>query len=128
MTASAMSQAAMLPSGYAEWIADVKRRIRAAQQRAALAVNKEMLRLYWQIGRDILDRQAVAGWGTGILGHHATDRQAAAGAGRQTSRDEDHEGFTRQEGAAVDEPATVEEGETMNGGRHVGIRGRRSTI
>ena len=43
--------------GYAEWIADVKLRIRAAQQRAALAVNKEMLQLYWQIGRDILERQ-----------------------------------------------------------------------
>ena len=57
MTASAISQAAMLPSGYTEWIADVKRRIRAAQQRAALAVNQEMLQLYWQIGRDILDRR-----------------------------------------------------------------------
>ena len=63
----------MLPSGYAEWIADVKRRIRAAQQRAALAVNKEMLQLYWQIGRDILDRQAVAGWGTGVLSRIEAD-------------------------------------------------------
>jgi predicted nuclease of restriction endonuclease-like (RecB) superfamily len=76
MTASAMSQAAMLPSGYAEWIADVKRRIRAAQQRAALAVNKKMLQLYWQIGRDILDRQAVAGWGTGVLSRIEADLRA----------------------------------------------------
>ena len=73
MTASAMSQATVLPAGYAEWIADVKLRIRAAQQRAALAVNQEMLRLYWQIGRDILDRQAAAGWGTGILSRIETD-------------------------------------------------------
>lgn len=73
MTARMMSQAAMLPSGYAEWIADVKLRIRGAQQRAALAVNKEMLHLYWQIGRDILDRQAVAGWGTGILSRIEAD-------------------------------------------------------
>ena len=73
MTASTMSHAAMLPSGYSEWIADVKLRIRAAQQRAALAVNKEMLRLYWQIGRDILDRQAVAGWGTGVLSRIEAD-------------------------------------------------------
>jgi len=72
MTASVMSQA-MLPAGYAEWISDVKLRIRAAQQRAALAVNKEMLQLYWQIGRDILDRQAEAGWGTGILGRIEAD-------------------------------------------------------
>ncbi|HEX3475007.1 MAG TPA: PDDEXK nuclease domain-containing protein [Kofleriaceae bacterium] len=76
MTASVMSQATMLPAGYAAWIADVKLRIRAAQQRAALAVNKEMLQLYWQIGRDILDRQAVAGWGTGILGRIEADLRA----------------------------------------------------
>lgn len=66
----------MLPSGYAEWIADVKLRIRAAQQRAALAVNKEMLLLYWQIGRDILDRQAEAGWGAGILDRIEADLRA----------------------------------------------------
>jgi predicted nuclease of restriction endonuclease-like (RecB) superfamily len=73
MTASAMSQATMQPAGYAAWIADVKLRIRAAQQRAALAVNKELLQLYWQIGRDILDRQAEAGWGTGILSQIEAD-------------------------------------------------------
>jgi predicted nuclease of restriction endonuclease-like (RecB) superfamily len=73
MTASAMSHATMQPAGYAEWITDVKSRIRAAQQRAALAVNKEMLQLYWQIGHDILDRQAVAGWGTGILSRIEAD-------------------------------------------------------
>lgn len=77
MKASVMLQAEIPPSGYAEWIADVKLRIRAAQQRAALAVNKEMLQLYWQIGRDILDRQAVAGWGTGILGRIEADLRVA---------------------------------------------------
>jgi predicted nuclease of restriction endonuclease-like (RecB) superfamily len=71
-----MSQATMLPAGYTAWIADVKLRIRAAQQRAALAVNKEMLQLYWQIGRDILDRQAEAGWGTGILSRIEADLRA----------------------------------------------------
>jgi predicted nuclease of restriction endonuclease-like (RecB) superfamily len=71
-----MSQATMQPAGYAAWIADVKLRIRAAQQRAALAVNKEMLQLYWQIGRDILDRQAAAGWGTGILSRIEADLRA----------------------------------------------------
>lgn len=76
MTASAMSQATMQPTGYAAWIADVKLRIRAAQQRAALAVNKELLQLYWQIGHDILDRQAEAGWGTGILSQIEADLRA----------------------------------------------------
>jgi len=53
------------PDGYAEWLADLKGRIYAAQQGAALAVNRELLQLYWQIGRDILARQAEAGWAQG---------------------------------------------------------------
>jgi predicted nuclease of restriction endonuclease-like (RecB) superfamily len=64
------------PAGYAEWLADVKDRVRAAQQRAALAVNQELLRLYWGIGRDILDRQVKGTWGEGILDQVATDLRA----------------------------------------------------
>ena len=50
------------PSGYADWLAELKTRIHTAQQRAALAVNRELVLLYWQIGRDILERQAQLGW------------------------------------------------------------------
>jgi len=50
------------PADYADWLADLKTRIHAAQQRAALAVNRELVLLYWQIGRDILARQAEQGW------------------------------------------------------------------
>jgi len=46
------------PAGYADWLADPKGRIHTAQQRATLAVNRELVLLYWQIGRDILARQA----------------------------------------------------------------------
>ena len=38
------------PSGYADWLADLKGRIHTAQQRATLAVNRELVLLYWQIG------------------------------------------------------------------------------
>jgi hypothetical protein len=55
------------PPDYAEWLTDLKARIHAAQQRAALAVNRELLQLYWQLGRDILERQAEQGWGAGIM-------------------------------------------------------------
>lgn len=55
------------PEGYASWLADLKGRIHAAQQRAALAVNTELLRLYWQIGRGILDHQAEQGWGGKVV-------------------------------------------------------------
>ena len=48
---------------YSQFLADLKGRIRAAQLRAALAVNRELVLLYWQIGRDILDRQARESWG-----------------------------------------------------------------
>jgi predicted nuclease of restriction endonuclease-like (RecB) superfamily len=61
------------PEGYASWLADLKGRIHAAQQRAALAVNTELLRLYWQIGRDILDRQAEQGWGGKVVERLAHD-------------------------------------------------------
>jgi len=61
------------PEGYTNWLADLKGRIHAAQQRAALAVNTELLRLYWQIGRDILDRQAEQGWGGKVVERLAHD-------------------------------------------------------
>jgi predicted nuclease of restriction endonuclease-like (RecB) superfamily len=64
------------PAGYAEWLADVKDRVRAAQQRAALAVNQELLRLYWGIGRDILDRQEKGTWGQAIVDQVAADLRA----------------------------------------------------
>lgn len=52
------------PAGYyADWLAEQKTRIHSAQQRAALAVNRELVLLCWLIGRDILDRQAREGWG-----------------------------------------------------------------
>ncbi len=60
------------PGGYADWLADLKTRIHTAQQRATLAVNRELVLLYWQIGRDILERQTRQGWGAKVierLGH-----------------------------------------------------------
>src|SRR5271169_6717139 len=51
----------LLPVGYEEFLRDLKQRIRAAQVRAAVAVNRELILLYWCIGRDILERQDRAG-------------------------------------------------------------------
>ena len=63
----------MLPSDYPAWLEDLKARIRQARTRAALAVNRELILLYWQIGRRILDQQDQAGWGSKILERLATD-------------------------------------------------------
>jgi predicted nuclease of restriction endonuclease-like (RecB) superfamily len=65
------------PPGYAEWLTDLKTRIHTAQQRAALAVNRELLLLYWELGRDILARQVQGSWGTGIIDQVAFDLRAA---------------------------------------------------
>ncbi|NML18685.1 PDDEXK nuclease domain-containing protein [Azohydromonas caseinilytica] len=65
------------PGGYAEWLAELKNRIHAAQQRAALAVNRELVLLYWHIGRDILQRQAREGWGAKVIERLAHDLRTA---------------------------------------------------
>jgi hypothetical protein len=51
-----MPDLAPLPAEYAAWLAELKTRIHTARQRAALAANRELMLLYWQIGRDILAR------------------------------------------------------------------------
>jgi predicted nuclease of restriction endonuclease-like (RecB) superfamily len=59
-------QSKLLP-GYAEFLTDLKQRIRTARVRAALAVNRELVLLYWSIGRDILARQREQGWGAKVI-------------------------------------------------------------
>ena len=66
-----------VPDGYADWLADLKARIHGAQQRAALAVNCELVLLYWQIGRDILTRQTKQGWGAKVIDRLAHDLRTA---------------------------------------------------
>lgn len=66
-----------LPADYADWLAELKTRIHNAQQRAVLAVNRELVLLYWQIGRDILARQARQGWGAKVIERLAQDLRAA---------------------------------------------------
>ena len=65
------------PAGYADWLAELKHRIHNAQQRATLAVNQELIVLYWQIGRDILARQAEQGWGAKVITRLSDDLRAA---------------------------------------------------
>jgi predicted nuclease of restriction endonuclease-like (RecB) superfamily len=65
------------PEGYADWLAELKARIQSAQQRATLAVNRELVLLYWQVGRDILSRQALQGWGAKVIERLSQDLRAA---------------------------------------------------
>jgi predicted nuclease of restriction endonuclease-like (RecB) superfamily len=65
------------PADYADWLADIKSRVVAARQRAAWAVNAELVQLYWRIGRDIPRCQAVQGWGSKIIDRLARDPREA---------------------------------------------------
>lgn len=59
--------------GYAALVAELKQRITDARLRAALSVNRELVLLYWGIGRDILSRQQSEGWGTKVIDRLAID-------------------------------------------------------
>lgn len=61
------------PAGYEEFIADLKQRVRTTQFRAMRAANTEVMRLYWSVGRDILDRQKNEGWGAKVVEQISAD-------------------------------------------------------
>ena len=65
-----------LPEDYARLLAEVKERVRAAQYAALKAVNKELVGLYWDLGRMISERQKIEGWGKSVVQRLATDLQA----------------------------------------------------
>ena len=66
-----------LPDNYDEFLRSLKDRIRTAQVRAALAVNRELVLLYWQIGKEILERQEQEGWGAKVITRLAKDLKAS---------------------------------------------------
>jgi predicted nuclease of restriction endonuclease-like (RecB) superfamily len=68
--------AASVPTGYGPLLAELKSRVRAAQVRAALSVNRELIALYWDIGRVILQRQQAEGWGAKVVARLAADLRA----------------------------------------------------
>jgi predicted nuclease of restriction endonuclease-like (RecB) superfamily len=63
------------PASYAALLDDVKGRIRTAQVKAALAVNHELISLYWGIGQSIGERQRAEGWGKSVVDRLAVDLQ-----------------------------------------------------
>lgn len=60
---------------YTALVTSLKERIQKAQVRAALAVNRELVLLYWEIGKEILIRQQEEGWGTKVIDTLSRDLQ-----------------------------------------------------
>jgi predicted nuclease of restriction endonuclease-like (RecB) superfamily len=65
------------PEGYEKLLNDLKARIQATRTRARLSVNRELVLLYCQIGREILHRQEEAGWGAKVLEQLSHDLRCA---------------------------------------------------
>jgi len=74
---AAVGSTMVVPEGYAELLVDIKQRIATARVKAALAVNRELIELYWDIGRLIVERQQREGWGKGIIDQLGHDIQTA---------------------------------------------------
>jgi len=62
---------------YEALLAELKQRVRTTQVRAALSVNRQLVLLYWHMGRAILARQADLGWGAGVIERLSADLRRA---------------------------------------------------
>src|SRR5438477_10244291 len=67
--------AGILSRGYSVLLAELKSRVHAAQLRAALSVNRELILLYWQVGETIVRAQGSKGYGKQVVERLASDLQ-----------------------------------------------------
>ncbi|MCB4755932.1 MAG: PDDEXK nuclease domain-containing protein [Elusimicrobia bacterium] len=67
----------LLPSGYPKFLSDLKVRIRSAQLKAAVSVTRELVLLYWDLGRRIVEKQREEGWGQSVIETLSRDLQKA---------------------------------------------------
>lgn len=66
----------IISQDYKDFLIDLKVRIRSAQIKAAHVVNRELIQLYWEMGKSIVERQKLAKWGSGFLEQLAKDLRA----------------------------------------------------
>lgn len=57
----------LLPNGYPEWQKSIEQLIEISKLRAAINVNADTLKLYWNIGNSILQKQKEKGWGKKVI-------------------------------------------------------------
>lgn len=61
--------------GYREFLNELKEKIRNAQLKAAITVSRELIKLYWELGKDVVEKQEKEGWGSKVLERVAKDLQ-----------------------------------------------------
>ena len=66
-----------LPADYHAFLQTIKTRVQQAQPQAVVAVNRELIVLYWHIGKAIVARQEKEGWSSGVIDRPSKDLHAA---------------------------------------------------
>ncbi len=66
-----------LDKNYKDFLVDIKTRMHKAQVRAALAVNTELVRFYWELGADLTEKQKAYQWGSKFLTQLSHDMRTA---------------------------------------------------
>jgi predicted nuclease of restriction endonuclease-like (RecB) superfamily len=72
-----MVSSLVMPDDYPELLERLKREIGVARTRAALAVNQELIGLYWRLGKEILERENTEGWGAKVVPALSRDLRSA---------------------------------------------------
>jgi predicted nuclease of restriction endonuclease-like (RecB) superfamily len=60
-------------SAYKDWLRELKANIKKSQIKASLAVNSELIQLYWNLGKQIVEKQEYAQWGSGFIDQLSKD-------------------------------------------------------
>ncbi len=71
----AVKKTEVSPASYAKFISSLKVRIHSSQLKAVVAANRELIKLYWEIGKAIVEKQEQEGWGSKVLERVAKDLQ-----------------------------------------------------
>lgn len=66
----------IISTEYKHWLAELKNRLLTVQLKAAVAVNEELLKFYWQLGADIVTKQNESQWGDGLIKQLSHDLMA----------------------------------------------------
>lgn len=66
-----------LDNDYIEFLDDIKKRLKTAQIRASIAVNKELLHFYWGLGKELIEKQKQFKWGAHVLQQFSHDMRQA---------------------------------------------------
>lgn len=63
----------LINSEYKNWLVELKSKIQQSQIKAALAVNSQLIQLYWDLGKQIAEKQETAKWGSGFIDQLSKD-------------------------------------------------------